>query len=134
MDKFSVNEIKKAYLVAFEGKTPKTNKEKYISLETAVDANFKGLFPEYGKGYFKGEGEVVIPLGINYLFGYSKAKNPENAILISIDRAKKGVITVENFYTGDFDEYDFNSFVKVFSEKEFSENNASRIIDLDYAE
>ena len=133
MKKLSVNEIKKAYSVAIEGKIPENDDEKYITLKTAVEVNFKGLFPEYGKGYLIGEKEIIIPLSLNYLFGYSAAKDEKNAVLISIDREKDGVILIENFYTGDYEEYDFNSFVKTFAEKEFSENNAKFIKNLTFA-
>ena len=141
----SAEEIKSVYYAVL-AKDEKSVYNTALPLKIAALSNFKGLTPAFSYGYYYepvnednealNPTEPVVPLALNYIFGYNKAKNPENGLLIYIDRLNPkdengdDVITIELFGgAGDIIEIPIDKFAELFDNKEFSEENIKLLSD-----
>ena len=133
LKRLTAEEIKDAYYGVIEGK----EKAFYtaLPLKIAALANFKGLTPAFSYGYYYEVSEeagikAVVPLALNYIFGYNRVKNDDNGVLITIDLNNlNGNLFIERFgYDTDYyDEISINDFAALFDGIEFNENNIKRL-------
>lgn len=124
-------EILSIYFNALKRNAGNTRYEKSILLENAVLANMKGLFPNFGYMYHYEDcpDVIVVPVALNYLFGFDKPTNYQHAFFVTINCTRPinangaYVINVEDLYAGEFYEIPIENFAEKFANVTFSENN-----------